>query len=407
VPDCGAAEENDPVSETHEPTDPDEAGPVVTPSAVLPANPGPAGTTTAGQPCTPEVLAELEALEQRSVQHGQELRPEDFDAATRSALQQLDGRAVKAVADGRPANTRKSYAQDWTHWERFCAASGVPLLALTPGTLAAFVEWLWGQPGWKKGTFTAPSTIDRRITGTVVTARDVYDLVLEEGIARLARARLKQLVKQMEIDGERRGRGQAPPMLVEHLARISAACPESLMGIRDRAIVLLHFAVAGREHELALTRVRDYAADPGGLQADLRVSKVRPRIVPVPYGSRPALCPVRAWSAWKEAAELDGDPDGFAFRPLHSRWHTLLKNGARLSSEGIGDVITRAGQRAGIEIRFTGHSPRRGLATSSRLQGHDQIVIAKQGGWAPHSPVLARYLEVVDQWDDNALIGVL
>ncbi|GGN39233.1 hypothetical protein GCM10012285_16090 [Streptomyces kronopolitis] len=73
-----------------------------------------------------------------------------------------------------------------------------------------------------------------------------------------------------------------------------------------------------------------------------------------------------------------------------------------------GGEITRAGERAGIEkIRFTGHSPRRGLATSSRLKGHDQIVIAKQGGWAAHSKVLAGYLEVVDQWEDNALIGAL
>jgi hypothetical protein len=50
---------------------------------------------------------------------------------------------------------------------------------------------------------------------------------------------------------------------------------------------------------------------------------------------------------------------------------------------------------------------RRTLATSSRLKGHDQIVIAKQGGWGPHSKVLAGYLEVVDQWEDNALLGVL
>ncbi|MFE2487200.1 hypothetical protein ACFXGR_28590 [Streptomyces mirabilis] len=41
------------------------------------------------------------------------------------------------------------------------------------------------------------------------------------------------------------------------------------------------------------------------------------------------------------------------------------------------------------------------------MKGHDQIVIAKQGGWAPHSKVLASYFEVVDQWEDNALIGVL
>ncbi|MFE2092235.1 hypothetical protein [Streptomyces sp. NPDC059460] len=73
--------------------------------------------------------------------------------------------------------------------------------------------------------------------------------------------------------------------------------------------------------------------------------------------------------------------------------------------ESVGDVITRAGERAGIEIRFTGHSPRRGL--SSRVKGHVQIVVAKQGSWAPHSKVLSGSLEIADQWEDNALTGML
>ncbi|MFJ2922851.1 integrase [Streptomyces sp. NPDC087307] len=332
------------------------------------------------------------------------VRPEHFDTATRATLDHIDGQAVRVVADGRPANTRKGYAQDWASWSKFCAENDVPLLAVTPGTLVMFVEWLWTQPGGKAGTCTAPSTIGRRVTGTVVSSRTEHGVKLEEGVARLARNRLKQLVREMEENGEQRGRGQAPPLLVDHLTVISAACPDNLMGIRDRAMVLMHFAVAGREHEIAANRMRDYADDSGGLIADMRVSKVRPRIVPVPYGSRPAICPVRAWTAWKEAARLD-DPDGPAFRRLHPRWHTVMKSG--LQPESVGDVVTRAGERAGIEIRFTGHSPRRGLATSARLKGHDQIVIAKQGGWAPHSKVLAGYLEIVDQWEDNALIGVL
>lgn len=91
-----------------------------------------------------------------------------------------------------------------------------------------FVEWLWTQPGWKKGSFTVPSTIDRRLSGTVVSARADHGLKLEDGVARLARNRLEQLVKEMEENGETRGRGQAPPLLVDHLVKISAACPDNL-----------------------------------------------------------------------------------------------------------------------------------------------------------------------------------
>lgn len=78
-------------------------------------------------------------------------RPEEYDTATRAALNHIDRQAVRTVADGRPESTRRSYAQDWASWAKFCAASGVPVLAVTPGTLVMFVEWLWTQPGGGRG----------------------------------------------------------------------------------------------------------------------------------------------------------------------------------------------------------------------------------------------------------------
>jgi hypothetical protein len=47
--------------------------------------------------------------------------PEAYDAATRAALEHIDGQAVRAVADGRLERTRKGYAQDWASWSRFSA----------------------------------------------------------------------------------------------------------------------------------------------------------------------------------------------------------------------------------------------------------------------------------------------
>lgn len=100
----------------------------------------------------------------------------------------------------------------------------------------------------------------------------------------------------MEADGETRGRDHAPPLLVDHFVAVSAVCPDNLRGIRDRPLALMHFAAAGREHELAFHRVR-HIADTPGIQADRHVPKVRLRIVPVPYGSRPSVSPVQAWHA--------------------------------------------------------------------------------------------------------------
>jgi hypothetical protein len=61
--------------------------------------------------------------------------------------------------------------------------------------------------------------------------------------------------------------------------------PANLLGIRDRSIGLTHFAVAGREHEIAYLRVRDFTETEHGMEVDSRVSKIAPRKVKVPFGS--------------------------------------------------------------------------------------------------------------------------
>ncbi|MBA2949598.1 tyrosine-type recombinase/integrase [Streptomyces sp. PSKA28] len=310
----------------------------------------------------------------------------------------------------RPKNTAESYAADWKQWTEFTALLGIPVTAITPGSLTAFVEWLWFQPGWKKDTdgrpvsYMAPSTIDRRLSGVVVTGRTDHRLLLDKTVAARARKVLKAKVREMEKTGEKRGRGPAPALLAEHLRAAVQAAPDNRLGIRDRSIGLTHFAIAGREHEIAALRVRDLVETEHGMEVDIRVSKIKPRKVKVPFGSRPSSCPVRAWRAWKDEAQLT-DPDGYAYRPLHPRWHTVMAGG--LDAETIGDVITRLGRWADLSFRPTGHSPRRGLATSSKRAGNDRKDIAKQGGWVPNSAAMEGYFEDADGWEDNALIGVL
>ncbi|MFE2972223.1 hypothetical protein ACFXKC_53490 [Streptomyces sp. NPDC059340] len=62
---------------------------------------------------------------------------------------------------------------------------------------------------------------------------------------------LKAKVKELQKTDEVRGRGPAPALLAEHLRAAVLAAPADRLGIRDRSIGLTHFAVAGREHEVA------------------------------------------------------------------------------------------------------------------------------------------------------------
>lgn len=334
-----------------------------------------------------------------ATQPGRALLPAEFDDELRARLAALDEASDAHAQNQRPDNTTRSYAADWKTWTAFCEQLRIPPTAATRGTLRAFVDFLWNREK------RAYSTVDRKLAGVTVTLRQQYGVVIDPEATKSARELLKDYRKKAEEAEEpERGRGKAPAMRLDTLRLIVSKCDTDLFGLRDRAMLLLGFAIAARRAELAGLRLRNIRDDDNGLLVDVRVSKTEPRTVAVPYGRHAETCPVRAWQAWREAAQI-ADPDRHAFRRIH---HTGAVQPQGLTPQRAGDLITAAGLRAGVEHLFTGHSVRSGFATEARRKGKDRKAIAAVTGHADGSKVLDGYMQIVDQWDekDNALIGI-
>ncbi|WP_246037911.1 tyrosine-type recombinase/integrase [Saccharothrix texasensis] len=303
----------------------------------------------------------------------------------------LEVAAEQYVRTQRPANTQRAYAADWKVWTRYVTELGIPEDSATAGALVGFVVWLERQDA-------APTTVDRRLAGAVVGLRQ-RGAEPPKAATEAARAALNGYRRRLAEAGEKRGRGKAPAMEVKHLRAMSAACPDTLTGIRDRALALLAFAIAGRRSEVAALLVSDVVEAPEGLVVTIRSGKTGGRTVAVPHGSHESTCPVRAWRAWLAAS---GITEGAAFRRIDR--HGRILGG--LAAQSVGAVITQAGERAGVTVRFTGHSARAGLVTEARRAGHDAKTISQHTGHAPNSRVLYDYMRTVDQWADNAAAGI-
>ncbi|MFC9497667.1 tyrosine-type recombinase/integrase [Streptomyces sp. NPDC056982] len=327
------------------------------------------------------------------------LLPAEFDDDLRARLAALDAASDTHAQEQRPDNTSRAYQADWKVWVQFCAQFQIPATAATRGTLRSFVDYLWTR---QKAAY---STVDRRLAGVTVTLRQQYGVVIDPEATKAARELLKDYRKKAQAAEEpERGRGKAPAMRLDDLRHIAALCATDIFGLRDRAMLLLGFSIAARRAELAGLRLRNIRDDDNGLLVHVAVSKTDPRTVPVPYGKNTDTCPVRAWKAWQDAAQIL-DPDRHAFRRIH---HTGAVQPQGLSPQRAGDLITAAGLRAGFEELFTGHSVRSGLATEARRKGKDRKAIAAITGHKEGSKVLDGYMQIVDQWDekDNALIGI-
>lgn len=342
-----------------------------------------------------------EALPASASHSGGELVPID------ERLAAMDAAAADYLAASKPANTTRAYRDDWWIWCCYTRWAGIPETSNTTGALVGFVKWLENKPPTpplpdaRRQTWNpdapphpqAPATIDRRLTGAIVGLR-ARGCAATDDAKDAARDALDIYRRRLAEAAVTLGTGQAPPMKIEHLRLISTSCPDTIVGIRDRAIVLLGFRFGARRSEVSNLIVSDIEPHDRGIIVTTRTGKTGGRRVPIPRGRTAITCPVRAWHAWLDAS---GISDGSAFRQIDRNGHVRASG---LSGHSIGGVFTRAGQRAGIPIRFTGHSARAGFATEARRAGHDPKTISSVTGHSPTSRVLHDYFREVDEWND-------
>ena len=132
---------------------------------------------------------------------------------------------------------------------------------------------------------------------------------------------------------------------------------------RDRAIVLLGFAIAGRRSEVAALNIEDLRFDERGLVVMIRESKTDQEGVGVeigvPYVAIEGLCATRAVQEWINAA---GISSGALFRTF-SLSGALQAN--RIDGADVARLVKRVVAAAGIMGDFAGHSLRAGFVTSA------------------------------------------
>ncbi len=171
--------------------------------------------------------------------------------------------AAQFLAAAKAGSTRKAYAADARDFADFCSAHALPFLPTNPETVALYISHL--------AAHVTVATIRRRLAAITYTHR-------EAGYPESPASTRKHFVVREVLAGIARTRGTAQhganPLLGEQIKQIAAACPDNLLGIRDRALVLLGFSGALRRSEIAsILEVRDLTFTESGLSIRLPRSK--------------------------------------------------------------------------------------------------------------------------------------
>lgn len=331
------------------------------------------------------------------------------DGAARAAeLEELSRRAAIYATRARGEGTRRAYRSAWQQFATWCASLGREPLAADPDTIAMYVVRL-ADAG------RAVSSI-RVALAAIKTAHLLAGRSLDLRHPRLA----------MVVDGVTRAKGvrprrQATPAVPGMLRRLLAArpSPDTPLGARDRAMLLLGFGAALRRSELAALTVGDVERVPGrGLLLTIRRSKTDQhgagqRVAVHANPAEPGCCPDAALAAWLHHRHAAADLDGTARaatcdeRPLFCAvTKTGRVTGQRLSDKAVVRLIKQAARDAGFDPeRFSGHSLRRGLLTAGAENRAQLVELMRQSRHRSAQSVLD-YLAPAELWRNNVTEGV-
>ena len=261
-------------------------------------------------------------------------------------------------------NTLRGYRADWREFCGWCEARELCALPANPETVAGYLA--------ECAERLKVGSIQRRINA-IVEAHKAVALDSPTHHAMVTNT----------MKGIRRTKGLVPaqkaPALTDDIRAMVDAAGDGIIGVRDRALILLGFAGAFRRSELVGLDVEGCTFGKDGLTTTLRRSKTDQdgagRKIGIPYGSNPETCPVRVLQSWLEQA---GITSGSLFRSI-SRHGRLQPR--RLSGIDVARVVKKLAERAGLDpAKYAGHSLRAGHATSAAIAGASERSIMNQTG---------------------------
>ncbi|HRF47551.1 MAG TPA: site-specific integrase [Anaerolineales bacterium] len=272
-------------------------------------------------------------------------------------VESLGAVAREYASHSKAPSTLRNYRAGWAEFASWCQAQGRESLPASPATVADYIGALAAN-GAKASTIN----LKRCAIGFAHRAANLADPTAAE----VVRAVLSGITRKIGSAPDRKA-----PLTLEALRPALAALPDSIAGVRDRAILLLGFACALRRSELVALDASDLLLAKAELRVTIRRSKTDQTgigteiIVPAVGGE---LCPVQAVGAWLEAAEITGGP---VFRRVDRHGRVGQR---RLSAQSVALIVKAAARRAGLDWRrLSGHSMRAGFATQAALNGVNPI----------------------------------
>lgn len=293
--------------------------------------------------------------------------------------------------------TRKAYRSDWRNFVEFCGDREFRALPADSETLSLFLSAL-------ADSGKAVSTIVRALT-SINKAHEIsgHGSVRYPAVLTTLKGIRRRCGKPFE---------KVKPITWSDLGKMVSQCDSTIIGIRDRAILLLGWASALRRSELVALDIGDLEFSEHGIVLTIKRSKTDQEGQGAHLGIPRAsgnLCPVKAVQDWlRRLAKVEQQLSKPLFRSIGAagrrNWYNDV--GGRLSPRMISMIVKKYARACGLPpAKFASHSLRRGLATEAGARRVPERVIARHTRHIS-TAVLRGYIEEGNIWTENPLLSI-
>lgn len=264
------------------------------------------------------------------------------------------------------ANTLKMYRQSWNIYERWCREAGRTSMPSTPQDCIDYASWAIASGHRLETVYIRLKAINyyhREANLALPCDTSVHQFMLNARRFLCERSQAKAALEPIQLRKISRALGRR----------------NKSVDIRDRAALLLCFALGWRCSELVSLDLKDVSWVPGGILVWLGKSKTdqegKGRFVAVQHGKRQLTCPLTALEAW---LEFRGAWSGPLFTRLTPAG-TLTEK--RLAPSAVNRIVKNGIHRIGEDPKvFGAHSLRAGMITASLESGATETSVMQRTG---------------------------
>ncbi len=311
----------------------------------------------------------------------------------------VEARVQEFLQQSKSAATWKAYQADWADFLLWCQTHRRRAFPTHSDTVRGYLA--------DRAQILSAATLQRRMAA-------ISQVHEASGLDSPTRS----LAVRETLKGVLRAKGRRPtrekkPVRVREIGAMIGSLPETAIGVRDRALLLLGFAGAFRRSELVAIGWEHLEWRDEGLAILVPRSKSDQEGEGfwkgfLPAQAHPELCPVTALKTWRHWLRRYGLPlTGPVFRQVGRRGKpTTLplsdKAVARAVKQWLGVAMAHDRLESRELLGFSGHSLRAGFCTAAAEAGADERSIAEQSGHKS-LPILRRYIRDANVLRNHAI----